>query len=142
MIHKPPIAPPPLNYAQATPGWPRPRRFSVAVLVTTAVPAWLLAAAMLFVVPEFEEMFRNFKLELPQSTQLVLSLSHIIAKEWGWVPLVLFPFGLAIAFPVLPLRGRWIRLIIVLTTMLIVLLMVMALMSPMIALIDGLSSGK
>lgn len=53
----------------------------VAVLVT--------ATLLLFVVPQFETLFKNFGAELPTMTQLVINLSMLLQHYW-WTVLILF----------------------------------------------------
>ncbi len=46
----------------------------VAILVTTIL--------LLFVVPQFEEVFKSFGAELPAFTQMVINLSRFLQKSW------------------------------------------------------------
>jgi len=47
---------------------------------------------MIFVIPKFEGIFKDFKLELPGPTLVLLGMSHFFANDYGWVYLIAFPF--------------------------------------------------
>ncbi|NUU02127.1 type II secretion system F family protein [Herbaspirillum robiniae] len=49
----------------------------VAIVVTSVI--------MLWVVPAFEEMFRNFGAELPLPTRIVMAISHFLGASWHWL---------------------------------------------------------
>ncbi|TWC68503.1 type II secretion system F family protein [Herbaspirillum sp. SJZ099] len=49
----------------------------VAVVVTLVI--------MLWVVPAFEQMFRNFGAELPLLTRIVMQVSRLLAQWWPWL---------------------------------------------------------
>ena len=61
---------------------------AVAIIVTTIL--------LLFVVPQFEEIFKSFGAELPAFTQLVINLSRFLQKSWylffGGIGLAVFLF--------------------------------------------------
>jgi type IV pilus assembly protein PilC len=57
-------------------------------------PAAIIAAAigvtsilLIFVIPQFEEMFTNFGADLPAFTQFVVNLSHFM-RSWWWAILI------------------------------------------------------
>ena len=60
----------------------------VAIIVTTIL--------LLFVVPQFEEVFKSFGAELPAFTQMVINLSRFLQKAWyiifGAIALAIFLF--------------------------------------------------
>jgi type IV pilus assembly protein PilC len=65
-------------------------------------PAMVVAAALLvsaillvFVVPQFEEVFKNFGAELPAFTQLVVGLSRFMVSWWWLILLVVVGSGIA-----------------------------------------------
>jgi len=59
-----------------------PQLFGVAVIITAII--------MIFVVPQFKEMFASFGAELPAFTQLVVSISEIVAAYWWLIGFALF----------------------------------------------------
>jgi type IV pilus assembly protein PilC len=73
-------------------------------------PAMVVAAAILvsavllvFVVPQFEEVFKNFGAELPAFTQLVVGLSRFMVG-WWWA-LLLITVGTGVGFVALKKRS-------------------------------------
>jgi Type II secretory pathway, component PulF len=60
----------------------------VAIVVTTIL--------LLFVVPQFEDIFKSFGAELPAFTQMVINISRFLQKSWylffGGVAVVIFLF--------------------------------------------------
>jgi len=61
-----------------------------AAVITVA--GAIVAAIMVFVVPKFEEMFRDMRMTLPGVTQLLISLSNWIKDYWYLLPVI--PFGI------------------------------------------------
>jgi type IV pilus assembly protein PilC len=61
-----------------------------AVVVSIAVG--VVTVIMIFVIPKFEGIFKDFHLELPAPTKLLLAMSHFFANQYGWVYLIAFPF--------------------------------------------------
>lgn len=57
---------------------------SIAVAIVTGI--------MIFVVPQFEKIFNDFKVSLPDVTKLLLNISNFFAKQYGWAYLIGFPF--------------------------------------------------
>jgi len=64
--------------------------YPIVLLVATALSLALLLA---YVVPQFEQMFRDAGHALPFATRLLVMLSHL-AREWGWAALLLLLAGL------------------------------------------------
>ncbi len=71
----------------------------------TVVAVALLVSAILlvFVVPQFEEVFANFGADLPAFTQLVVGLSKFMVSWWWLIALVIA--GAAVAFIMLKNRS-------------------------------------
>jgi len=68
--------------------------YPMAVMVIAAVVVTIL---LLFVIPQFEDMFKNFGAELPAPTQFVVNMSRFL-QEWWWavfgsVGITIFLFG-------------------------------------------------
>lgn len=61
-------------------------------LVVVFVATGILTGIMLFIVPTFEEIFKDFDTELPAATQLLITLSGFIGKWWFTLPLI--PIGI------------------------------------------------
>jgi len=59
--------------------------YPIVLLVATALS---LAVLLAFVVPQFEQMFRDAGHALPLATRLLVGLSHL-ARDWGWAALLL-----------------------------------------------------
>jgi type IV pilus assembly protein PilC len=65
-----------------------------AVVISIAVG--IVTMIMIFVIPKFEEIFRDFKLELPGPTQLLMNISHFMAPPVnGWIYILASPFVIA-----------------------------------------------
>ncbi len=61
-----------------------------AVVICIAVA--IVTMIMIFVVPKFEQIFKDFKVDLPDVTKALLVLSRWFANDYGWVYLIAFPF--------------------------------------------------
>lgn len=61
-----------------------------AVVISIAVG--VVTVIMIFVIPKFEQIFKDFKLELPAPTKLLLALSYFMAQQYGWAYVIAFPF--------------------------------------------------
>jgi len=145
--------PDPLNYSGFL---ERPRRrFAWPVLVTIAVMAVLLAGALEIVAPHMRALYQSYHLDLPVWTRLVLAASNWM-NPWGNIALAALPVALAILVPLMmappqtleqaKLNAAKVSLIacgIYWISFLIVAGIFVALLAPMISLIQGItSSGK
>jgi type IV pilus assembly protein PilC len=63
---------------------------SFSVLIVTGI--------MLFVVPQFRQIFSDFKTSLPALTQFLMDTSDWIAQDYGWAVVLGSPFGLFVLF--------------------------------------------
>jgi type IV pilus assembly protein PilC len=61
---------------------------SFSVLIVTGI--------MIFVVPKFQEIFKDFKTSLPTMTEYLLLVSNWIAADYGWAIILGAPFGMII----------------------------------------------
>jgi len=61
-----------------------------AVVITIAVG--IVSMIMIFVIPKFESIFTDFKLELPAPTKILLIISRWFANDYGWAYLLAAPF--------------------------------------------------
>jgi len=78
-----------------------------AVVITIAVG--IVSMIMIVVIPKFETIFTDFKLELPGPTQLLLNISRWFAGQYGWAYLLASPFIIAGAMKLIGLSegGRY-----------------------------------
>lgn len=56
--------------------------FYPAAIVAAAIG--VTAILLIFVIPQFESLFKNFGAELPVFTQMVVNLSHFV-RDWWWI---------------------------------------------------------
>ena len=63
-----------------------------AVVISIAVG--VVSVIMVFVIPKFKDIFRDFHLDLPAPTLLLLAISDFFANQYGWAYLLAAPFVL------------------------------------------------
>jgi type II secretory pathway component PulF len=75
----------------------QPVSLAITILLVTLSFALCLAWfwQMVFVIPEFDRMFADFKIKVPALTQATISCSRVFVKFWY----VLVPFSLFIVYP-------------------------------------------
>jgi hypothetical protein len=134
--------PPPLPYAS---GARRTARFSfswgIFAWSGAVVFAWL--AITLLVVPRFESAFRDFKMELPATTKALLTLMRIASGPVWLVLLLSIPFALGFAAgPLSPPGRRAFRIIATLVMGALVVFTVLAIVQPLMMLVEGISQAK
>src|SRR5579884_3040212 len=61
-----------------------------AVVISIAVG--VVSMIMIFVIPKFEQIFHDFKLDLPAPTQILLVISRWFANDYGWAYVLFSPF--------------------------------------------------
>jgi len=61
-----------------------------AVVISIAVG--VVSMIMIFVIPKFEAIFRDFKLSLPAPTMVLLAISRWFATQYGWAYVLAAPF--------------------------------------------------
>lgn len=61
-----------------------------AVVISIAVG--VVSVIMVFVIPKFKDIFRDFHLDLPGPTLLLLAISEFFANQYGWAYLLAAPF--------------------------------------------------
>jgi len=62
-----------------------------AVVISIAVG--IVSMIMIFVIPKFEQIFKDFKTDLPAITKILLSVSRWFANEYGWAYVLFAPIG-------------------------------------------------
>jgi type IV pilus assembly protein PilC len=60
--------------------------YPIAVLVVAVIVSVIL---LIFVIPQFEELFKGFGADLPAFTQMVVNLSRFVQHQGWWVALVI-----------------------------------------------------
>src|SRR5207302_6634321 len=60
------------------------------VVITIAVG--IVSMIMVFVIPKFEAIFRDFHLKLPFITQILVDTSSWFANDYGWEYIIAAPF--------------------------------------------------
>src|SRR5579859_5913216 len=61
-----------------------------AVVISIAVG--VVSMIMVFVIPKFEQIFKDFKLQLPAPTMILLAISRWFATQYGWAYVLAAPF--------------------------------------------------
>jgi type IV pilus assembly protein PilC len=70
-----------------------------AVVISIAVG--IVSMIMIFVIPKFEQIFKDFNTKLPFITQLLLDMSNWFAKQYGWAYVLFAPIGIALVIKLL-----------------------------------------
>src|SRR5688572_8024823 len=65
-----------------------------AVVITIAVA--IVSMIMIFVIPKFEQIFVDFKVQLPGITQLLLDISRWFANQYGWLWVIATPIVIVV----------------------------------------------
>jgi type IV pilus assembly protein PilC len=61
-----------------------------AVVISIAVA--IVSGIMIFVIPKFEQIFKDFGAKLPGVTLALLAISHWFANDYGWAYVLFAPF--------------------------------------------------
>src|SRR3954452_23783922 len=61
-----------------------------AVVISIAIG--IVSMIMIVVIPKFEDIFKDFKLDLPTPTKILLGTSRWFANDYGWAYLIAAPF--------------------------------------------------
>jgi len=72
-----------------------------AVVISIAVG--VVSMIMIFVIPKFEQIFHDFKLQLPGPTMVLLAISRWFAQDYGWAYVIAAPFVLFFGFKLIRL---------------------------------------
>ncbi len=65
-----------------------------AVVISIAVA--IVSMIMIFVIPKFETIFRDFKVELPGITKALLAVSRWFANDYGWAYVLFSPIFISV----------------------------------------------
>jgi hypothetical protein len=114
-------------------------------LVGWALAGAALMGAVLFILPRFEEQLKDFRIDLPELTKLVLYSARFLRTFW----FLLVPVAVAHAALVglwYPHAGllarRFYRLLLSLVVCLLFAAVILALYQPVVALYDGLAGAR
>jgi len=153
-MSNPPVPPPlpqqPLDYrgSGGDVGGPVPARtrqdsiFSLIRFIAAMAVMLILLAIFLIVIPRLESVYADFGTKLPWITQLVLDVSRFLQTPLGWVVAAVIAGIVALTVAVLPIPRRWLRLLVTLVLALIVISLALAVLLPIMNLMDSISSGK
>jgi type IV pilus assembly protein PilC len=61
-------------------------------IVVISIAVGIVSMIMIFVIPKFEEIFRDFGTKLPTVTVVLLNISRWFANDYGWAYILAFPF--------------------------------------------------
>src|SRR3954451_19272569 len=59
--------------------------------VVISIAVSIVSMIMVFVIPKFEQIFKDFGTKLPAITQVLLNVSRWFANDYGWAYLICFP---------------------------------------------------
>lgn len=127
----------PLEYAPRAPS-----TFDWNICLRALLLLGAFVGIMVVVLPRFEKTFRDFDMEMPLATRMLLATSHAMRGGW-WIALLAIPPGLGFVVGQLARPGRVLaRTLIVVLFGLLVIFVVFGLFSPMMALIEGMARAK
>ena len=148
----PPLPPRQLDYGRPDPASPGPDRSDWAwaflpPFLSFGAAIGVITLAMVFVIPRFEQIFKDFKMDLPGPTKLLLAISRWFTNNYGWAVSAVACTALAVGLAFLDgrarRRGRWFYpLLAALVFVGVVVFVVIALFLPMITLVEGISGTK
>ena len=67
-----------------------------AVVISIAVG--VVSMIMIFVIPKFEQIFKDFHTELPAITQVLLDVSRWFAQQYGWAYILFSPVAFTVVY--------------------------------------------
>src|SRR5947207_1001581 len=65
--------------------------------VVISIAVGIVSMIMIFVIPKFEQIFKDFKTELPGITKILLAVSRWFANDYGWAYVLFSPIALLLA---------------------------------------------
>jgi len=146
----PPQPPQPLDYHGDRSGFDPSARaqrrgnaiFSIARFVAAMVVMLIILGIFLAVIPRLERVYADFGTKLPLITQLVLDISRFVRTPIGWVVAAVIACIVAVVVAVLPIPRRWLRLLVIFIMALVVITLALAVLLPIVNLMDNISAGK
>ena len=78
-----------------------------AVVISIAIG--VVSMIMVFVIPKFKDIFKDFHLSLPGPTMVLLAISDWFANKYGWAYVIAAPFVLSIGYKLIRMSegGRY-----------------------------------
>jgi type II secretory pathway component PulF len=116
--------------------------FSLVRFILAMAVMLILLLVFLTVIPRFERTYADFGIKLPLITQLVLDISRFLQTPLGWVVAAVIACIVGVVVAVLPIPRRWLRLLVIFFMALVVITLALAVLLPMINLMDNISAGK
>jgi len=117
--------------------------FSLGIALRVALFVGVLCIILVLVIPRLENVFKDFGTQLPFATVAVLNLSRWFRSAYLLWPIVLSLPVLAGLFAPRSKSGqRWIRLLMTVCFAGIVLLVALAVLMPMMSLVETISNPK
>ena len=127
---------------------PQPRGPAMGVgqyllhFTAAAIVVGIVLFALLWVA-RMKQVFVDFGVKLPLSTQFMLDVSDASRACYGWVLLAAVPFGVPFLLARLrPAARRWVAVFAFLLTALLVLFVILAVFEPMVTLMEAISGRK
>src|SRR5438874_12491562 len=65
-------------------------------VVVISIAVGIVSMIMIFVIPKFEQIFKDFKTDLPAITKVLLAVSRWFANEYGWAYVLFSPIILTL----------------------------------------------
>jgi type IV pilus assembly protein PilC len=62
-------------------------------VVVISIAVAIVSMIMIFVIPKFEQIFKDFHTDLPAVTQVLLTVSRWFATQYGWAYVLFSPIG-------------------------------------------------
>jgi type IV pilus assembly protein PilC len=62
-------------------------------VVVISIAVGIVSMIMIFVIPKFEQIFKDFGTQLPPITQVLLFVSNWFAKQYGWAYVLISPIA-------------------------------------------------
>jgi type II secretory pathway component PulF len=116
--------------------------FSIVRFVLAMAVMLFLLLIFLTVIPRLERVYADFGTKLPLVTQIVLDISRFLQTPLGWVAAAVIACIVGVTVAVLPIPRRWLRLLVIFALAMVVIVLALAVLLPMINLIDNISAGK
>src|SRR3954468_2350233 len=69
--------------------------------VVISIAVGIVSMIMIFVIPKFETIFRDFHTDLPGITQALLGVSRWFAQDYGWAYVLFSPIGMILIIKLL-----------------------------------------
>src|SRR3954463_5088231 len=63
-------------------------------IVVISIAVAIVSMIMIFVIPKFEQIFKDFKTDLPGITKILLAVSRWFANDYGWAYVLFAPIGI------------------------------------------------